>query len=373
MDLIVLPAAPVFATTPRYGAHGVGTTATAAWTHAAGAVVLLFYQQQNPAIPRLHYHGVRVAALKTQNAIPVYAATIPGPQLERGHLIWIDEKDRLQFAVVQTEKPVLQPGVPISPPFKGELLESPLSLPDGNLLVPFCDAKREKVALLSIDSTGAVKPENLDLQRAKSLGPYACFWEFDIRLHFFWAAPNGREVFLGQRPLDDSASGFAVRTVHVADDPVVWLDAYLDMDAQFKDGPYLEELAPPDQKDKPPPPSGAKLIAWCITASAGGLRCTRVNVTDGRQEVAATFPVSDIKEPVVIASVTDYDHNLCVLLKDAAGALHYGSTTPRRHPAGGQDHRPGHHHPPVPRPDDGHENGPVSLDLLALREGQERD
>ncbi len=40
-----------------------------------------------------------------------------------------------------------------------------------------------------------------------------------------------------------------------------------------------------------------------------------------------TFPVSEIKEPEVIGSVTDYDYNFCLLLKDVEGVLYYGSTT----------------------------------------------
>ena len=57
------------------------------------------------------------------------------------------------------------------------------------------------------------------------------------------------------------------------------------------------------------------------------MRCTRVNVTDNRQEVVVTFPVSEIKGPEIIGSATDYDYNFCLLVKDAEGVLYYGSTT----------------------------------------------
>jgi hypothetical protein len=328
--LKVLRANPQSLTTPRFAAGAPAALLTGAWTHdsgdgkvAAGAV--LFFQQQSPAVPRNSRHGLRVA--QTKLPVEAHAATVPYGEITRGHVLWLDERGRLLMAQADLVNPRLSPEIEVQTPFKGILLASAVTRPDGGLWVPWTDEKREKVAILSVSATGDSKPYALDLDKTKPLGPYACFWEYLQRLHFLWAAPRGREIQYARLPLDDPGSGFVVRSVAALDDPIMWIDAYLDADVASRAAPYFEEQIPPDQRGTAVQPPGPTLMLWVVTGAAGSPRCARVEAATGYSKPAAMLPTGAAQGLHVVASVVTYTHELALLLADAKDQLYYASTT----------------------------------------------
>lgn len=328
VELKVLPASPLFASTPRYAAAGPSAARTAAWVHKQAEGELLFYEQRSSTLPRNPLHGIRAAEIKkSKTPTELFAAILPVGTVSEGHILWFDDRNRLQFVAVDPQNPRPAVGVEVEVPFKGcELLNSPLSMGEAKLFVPLVDEKKKTVAILHVNSDGSAKSYELDLGEVKPLGPYACFWEYDARLHFAWATPNGREIMLGRLPLDDPASGFPKRSVYLSDAPILWIDAYLDADAPTREAPYLEELIPPEQRDKVPPPPTPGVMLWCVTETATGLGCTRVNAALGQGKSVANLPTGGAKDLRVISSVVTYEYELAMLLADAKDQLYYAST-----------------------------------------------
>lgn len=323
-DLKVLPAAPLLLSTPRYAAQDPAPP-VGAWAHKQGEGALLFYQQQSSTLPRNPIHGLRVAELK---AAPkeLFAATVAGGNVNKGHILWVDEKDHLFVATANLEKPHVGSGVRLDPPFKGRPLHSPLSMTDGSLFIPYADEKNEKVVILQVELSGNVQPHELDLGKVKPVGAYVCFWEYGARLHFGWAAPRGREVFVGRLPLDDPASGFPTRSVYLPDDPILWLDAYLDPEAATTESPAFEHQIPPDRRDEVIPVPPPKVTLWCVTEAANGLQCTRISVPDSVSKRGPMLTTQGAEDLRVLTSVVTYRFELAMLLADAKDQLYYAST-----------------------------------------------
>ncbi len=321
--LTVQPAAPLLADTPRIAAQSPSAPLTAAWTHKAGQGVQLFYEQRSPLLPRTPLHGAKVSEAKEVGGL--WAATVLEPD-SGGHLVWADERGQLLVGAVDASKPRPTAGVELKPPFKGRPLASPLSAAGGVLFLPFADEPRQRVAILRVETNGAFQATELDLQSAKPLGPYVCYWEYGRRLHFAWAAPRAREVFWGRLPLDDPKLGFTTRSAWVADDALLWLDAYLDLDTPARGAPYLEELRPPDQQGTAVATPAPAFMLWAVSETASGLKCTRVNAASGTPTAGPTLSTDGIKDPRVVSSAVTYTYELALLLADGKDQLYYGST-----------------------------------------------
>lgn len=324
VTLNVLPALPIFSSTPRQAAQSPAGQLAAAWVHKRDADSLLFYQHQNPGLPRITVHCVRAVEQKVSTA--VFAANLATASATTGHIVWTDEKDKLQFALADTEKPSVGKPVAIKTPFKGEPLASPLSASPKKLWIPFVDPKLEKVVILEVDAGGDAKVYELDLGKSKPLGPYSCFWEFDARLHFSWTSQGGREIHYARLPLDAPATGFATRSVHISNDPIAWIDAYLDTDGAFRQQPYLEETIPESERGKPVPAARPGVSLWCVTETPASLVCTRVNTATGQSQAGPSFSTEGAEGIHVIHSVVTYRQELCLLLRDAKDKLYYAGT-----------------------------------------------
>jgi hypothetical protein len=200
-------------------------------------------------------------------------------------------------------------------------------LPGGGVILAWTDSKRSKVAAVRVARNGAVSARELDLEKHQPLGPYACFWEYDARLHFAWAAESGREVMVARLPLTDPAADFTSRPAFQPDDPVVWLDAYVDIDAAFRDQPYFEEQVPEDERDKLPETQPSPIYLWCVTTGGGRLTCHRVNVADNQSKAEAGFSAPGGEDLRVISSAVTCRDELALLLVDPKDQLYYASTT----------------------------------------------
>jgi hypothetical protein len=180
--------------------------------------------------------------------------------------------------------------------------------------------------MLEVDAGGDTQVYELDLGNSKPLGPYSCFWEFDARLHFSWASPGGREIHCARLPLDAPKTGFATRSVHISNDSIAWIDAYLDADGAFAQQPYLEETIPESERGKPVATATPGLMLWCVTETPASLNCTRVNTANGQSQAGPSFSIESAEGIRVIHSAVTYRQDLCLLLSDAKDKLYYAST-----------------------------------------------
>ena len=327
VTLKVSPAAPVFASTPHFAAQSPLAPMTAAWVHQPkNHSAVLFYQQQSPTLPRNPVHGPRVAEL--EEPVRLFAAAAPDSAVKQGHLVWLDDRGRLQVAFVDVGNPRIRPAHEVKTPFAGELLNTPLSMLNGSVFIPIVDESRENVAVLEVQPDGTATPYLLKLDSGTPMGPYCCFWEYDKRMHLAWAAQHGREIRVARLDLSDPASGFIVRSAHVSDDPVLWIESYLDLSSKPGTGTYFEHQVSPDQKGQPTAPPGPRHMLWCVTQAAGGLSSTRVDLHDNVVTPAGVLPTADLKEPRVLSSVVMYHkYDLALLIADARDQLYYGSTS----------------------------------------------
>jgi hypothetical protein len=216
--------------------------------------------------------------------------------------------------------------VELKPPFAGQPLPSPQSMPDGSMFLPFIDAKRQRFAALHVDPQGQVKPYELDLGKAKPIGPYVCFWDYDARLHFLWTKENGRQVQYARLVLADPDAGFATKSAYLSNHPITWLDAYLDLDAGFGEQPYFTDQLQPGQADELTESSPPPLIAWCVARRPGSLLCTKVDVNTGQAKPGVSLGTLTLGDVRVVHSVVTFRHELAMLLAESSDKLHYAST-----------------------------------------------
>jgi len=156
------------------------------------------------------------------------------------------------------------------------------------------------------------------------------FFEYDRRLHFIWTKAKGRQIDYAMLPLDDMESGFAARTIHIANDPVLWFDAYLDRGMNIL---QLKSLYLGD-----PPPSGeqegeeplARVMAWCITSKDRQIVCTPISATDSSMGRPVSFQTGSAGDVSVLGSVTTSKGGLALLLVNGNGRIFYASTMRRR-------------------------------------------
>ena len=341
--LRILPAAPQMSSVPRWAVQVTDAPLTAAWVHvSAGRPACLFYQWQSPRLPRNPWHCIRAAELDKPAAIS--PACMAQANVPYGHVYWADGRS-VRFAIADTLKGQTGKPAEVKLPFPGQPLDSALSIADGVMLMPFTDAKKTRLALLRVPPGGKAEPFELDLAGAKPIGPYVCLWEYDQRLHFAWVAPNRRQVEYAMLTLYDLEAGWVRRASLTFNDPVVWLQGFLDYPASplaeqefFSEsglgGPEEEE--PAEAEDEEPRP-----MLFCITEKSGALGCRRAALASGHQEAVCSFGAGGPAGLRVIQSALTYDQGLALLLVDSQRKLYYASTmrrtiTPLRAPAGAE-------------------------------------
>jgi hypothetical protein len=185
------------------------------------------------------------------------------------------------------------------------------------------------VAFLHVKGDGSCDSYLLDLSPAKELGPYVCFWEFDFRVHFAWAAPNGRDVHYVTQALAEMENGLTPKIVFSSPEPLLWLDAYRDTEAPVKQIRYLQEYPPQNEPEEPKtaPPPPIKL--WAVGDGGKSLSTTRVNTVDGAVEQGPRLDISEATSPKVISSAVTHEFDLSLLMADEKEKLFYSSTKRR--------------------------------------------
>jgi hypothetical protein len=323
--LTILPAKPGFASLPRYAGLGQLTPMPGTWTHVLSEKESLpFYQIQSPSLPRNVLHCYRTPPVAPE--VQPQAALIGNSDVTAGHLVWLEKPGRLVAVTVDLNDPKkIQRGVlELGGDFR--LLQSPLSMPGPELWAPLVTADGSAVSLRRIDAQGAAQAFGLELTDSKPLGPYVCFWESGERLVFAWTAERGREVRVARLPLRDPGTGFVKRSLLVSDDPILWIEGFIDNTARSAEAPMFESQVPPEDRDKRfhVPPSPVVLI--CVALRSTNLHFTRVNVADEKSKVFAVLPADRVQNPRCISAAVTYEQECVLLLADAKDELYLAST-----------------------------------------------
>jgi hypothetical protein len=325
VELRVSQAVILAAKHPRWGAQRYDAPYTATWAHRHEKGIMLFYQLQSPHLPRNPVHSIRAGIINEQ--VSAHAACLPTAEHPVGHLYWFTLKERFFFMPFDVKKAVPGPAVEVKKlPFRGWPVPSGISMKDGSLLVPFLDYQKSRCAMLHIVPDGSCTAHEIDLGRNVPMGPYSCFYEQDQRLHFIWTRSRGRQVDYAMLLLDDMDSGFASRTIHISNDPILAFDAYVDSALPFKlvRKLYLGEGGEEEGEEEPPQP---RVMAWIVSSRDRRVNCTSVSVMDSGVRDAVSVPVpSGVSSLSVISSVSTSQGGLCMLLADEGGRLYYAST-----------------------------------------------
>lgn len=319
----VRPAKPVLLVTPRCAQQAPDALVSMAWVHRGADGFDLVFQQQSPALARNVRHAVRVS--KTEELLEAWPAieTIPD---QIGHVIWLDRRGKLQFCAIAEDRQQVTPVADVRMPFAGRPLTSPASMPDGAVFAAVTDTKRQLVSVLRTDRRGGSNSYELDLGKAKPLGPYVCFWESDRFLHFAWTTPNGWDIQYARLSLSDPASGFVVRPLALTNEPILALEGYLDLDAPSREREMLQYSLAPEELASVAPLLRPKVTLWCVAQDAARLIFSRVD-TDGHREPVMAIETSGLTELRVHRSVVTSRNELALILADTDNRLYYASTT----------------------------------------------
>jgi len=317
VEFRVLPADPVAIDTPRYGQRLASAPLAAAWVHrfAAGTPEAgkfgVFYQHQSQDLPRSPIHGLCVAMLN--KPVAPLASTVAASGVALGHVVWLDGR-KLAAATINVERPQLAPVQNIAVPYRGLPVRSPLTMRNGTLQTPYFDQDRQRASLLTITPDVQVTSTEVPLGNHKPVGPNVWVWLNDARLQIIWAKTRGREIATTWIPLDDIQAGFSTPVFINVDQPVLWMDGYLDMDAAM-------ERRPPDGPTPLP-----DVVAWLLQDVSGGLACTKVNLSIHQSQTVWSFAKPQNSAPEVVSSVVTSKHELALILKDEQSRLYYAST-----------------------------------------------
>ncbi|MGI9013133.1 MAG: hypothetical protein ACR2GY_02675 [Phycisphaerales bacterium] len=325
VQLTIQPAAPMYFATTRRGQVMWNAPAVSAWLHRDPSGILAFAQQQSHLLPRNSRGGLRIAQLAEPAA--VHASVITNANSQIAPLLWQDRRGSIFICSRQRGPGGPAQPIPVKSKATGDLLASSIVTPDGAVWAPLLDARANRLTLLRITPAGAATEFPVDLG-----GPVDAmhpFFEYDARFNLFWAAPRGREVKQARLQLAEPEAGYVTRSVDTTDDSITWIEAYLDLDAQFGEQPMFEEQLEPEQRNDMPEPTGPKLMFWRLATAGDQLLCSRVNVTNNTRTVEMRVPLANIKQPRVLSSVVTHRYQLALILADASNQLYYFSTIRR--------------------------------------------
>lgn len=322
VTLHVQPLRPVALATPRNGLRAPVTPLTGAWLHDGDAGPVLFYGLQSDRLPRNGLAGLRSGAASVGAAL--HPSTIPADKLPAVHVL-TSERSRLQVLTVDPAYKTPPQAAPVRG-VRGQVLNSPLSMPDGSVFAALAENGGQTLTLARIKPSGDAVTHDVNLGKPVSLGAYSCCWELVSKLHFAWVTPGGREVLVATLFLDDPGAGVQVRSANFADAPVLWIEYYLDPRQIIGGPPMFEHNVRPGEQPADVPGSPAEMI-WCVLRRGDQLVCTRGFSGSKIHKPEAAFDVSNIPDPKVIASTLNLDGSLCLLIADARGRVHYASAS----------------------------------------------
>jgi len=334
VKLSVLPVNLRLIASSRLGARSPMAPIPGAFVHQTpDAQFAIFLQQQWPQLPPMPMHAVKVATLPAEPTVLVTAASVD-PEPTVGRVLWTQGGKSMIASVNfgpspgKAPPPPPQPALPFAPVFEGGPLRSPISLATGEVATMWASADMSRAALMLIDEGGQVIAAPLEIAKGKPMGPYACLWERGDKLHMVWGTPASREFTYSRLVLEDVAAGFSTPSVFLTDDPIIWLDGFVDYGSAITDIMLQDELDPEETKPRTQPKPA--IMAWVVTRSKDKLTFTKTNLVDRGSTEVASMPLKDADTAEVLSGTIDARNNPAMLLRSKDGAMWYVNLTERR-------------------------------------------
>lgn len=316
--------------TPRIGAKmpmGPLCGASLVQMGSAPNSLAIFAQQQQPGMPRVPMHCVKVVDI-TEAPTALIPAASPMVKQNTGHVVWLTG-GKAMMAGVNFGKSA-GPAVPIKAPFDGGPLRSPVSLPDQNLAMMWTDVSMTRAAALMVNPEGVCQVAPLELGKAAPMGGHCCLWDYNARLHMFWAGVGGREVLYSRCIFEDFLGGFSSPLSVMTDEPVVWIDGYIDHMAGILTRPVTEDRVKPEDAAKLEEPPPRMLMAWIVSKSKDRLICSRANMINRMIGAEASFMLDQMGgDAEVISTAITWRNDLALLIKGKNGQFYYATSQDR--------------------------------------------
>ncbi len=334
VKLTVLPVNLRTIASSRLGARSPMAPIPGAFVHqAADGQFAIYLQQQWPQLPPMPMHAVKVATLPAEPTVIATAASVDAdPPI--GHLLW-SQGGKSMLATVnfgpspaKAPPPPPAPPVPFTPVFEGGPLRSPISLTTGEVVTMWATTDMSRAAAMLIDDAGQIVSAPLDLPKDKPIGPYACLWERGDKLHMLWSTTNSREFTYSRLILADVPAGFSTPSVFLTDDPIIWLEGYVDYGAALTDMMLQDELDPEETKPRTQPKPA--ILTWVVTRGKDKLTFTRTNIVDRSTTEVASLPLPNADGVEVLSATLDARNSPAMLLRLKDGAMWYVNLTERR-------------------------------------------
>jgi hypothetical protein len=277
-----------------------------------GGVVIA--QLQSQMLPRNPRHGLRVGTVAV--GVRPFAAQMSHPSVDAACAVWMESPDRLSIGRGRASDGYVAPAIATALPFKGEILASPLCVPDGRTFVPFADLERKQAAVLEFSVNGSVRAIDLP-PVAGGVGASAFLWYLGERVDAVWAAPGGREVSAARASLSGPDAKFMSPATIGFDDPVIWVGGFIDPDA-----PRLR--TPPDL-----PVPAPDAVAWVVTRARTSLLVSQANLSMRVALPIWTIAFKEGEVPDVLSGIVTKDNALALILRQPTGELLFASTASR--------------------------------------------
>ncbi len=334
VKLNVLPVNLRLIASARLGARSPMAPIPSAFVHqTAQGQFAVFLQQQWPQLPPMPMHGVKVATLPTEPTVVATAAAVD-PEPPVGQVLWSQGGKWMMATVDFGPSPAKAmpappaPPVPFVPVLEGGPLRSPISLPTGEVAAVWASTDMTKASAMVIDPAGEVVSTPLELGKGKPIGAYACLWERGERLHMLWAGVSAREFAYSRLVLADVAGGFSTPAVTLTDEPIVWLEGYVDYGAVLADVMVQDEMDPEEAKPRTQPKP--KMMAWVVTRGKESLIFTKVNLVDRSSSEVATLGLKNAEGVEVVSATLDARSAPAMIVRTKDGAMSYVSVTEAR-------------------------------------------
>lgn len=318
VPLKVTPTRTILATSARMSPREHWAPLPAARIARCDETSRLSFEMLSPHRPE-HCRASIPTGVELKDSIQVFPAAICRADTPLGHVVCAMGPRELSVATIGLDDHRVATRT-IKPPFAGGPQRSPLSTPDGRLLIPFLSDRRDRAALMELTASGEERSAEIDLAAHGPIGACLCHWELESFLHLFWAQPDGLEVFCASLPLDGGGCrATAPRVAYVSRDPVVWLDAHLAYGRPPASALPLDDEADEEGGFAPPEPQNR---LWVIGRRGRRLTTSLVHVEHGYGETRRICDCSSLETVTVLDSLVGDDDRVTLLLADSHVRLH---------------------------------------------------
>lgn len=328
----ILPSHPISIAAPRHGSRHFSTPESAVVVDRAIGGMLLC--TQGAALPKVPIRALLIPAAAP--AAPLFPATASNGYSELQHVVWAGTEG-WQLSTISAI-PSIPPAPPASAllalPSDARCLESPLATSSGRVIIPVITQEGARLTLFSADAKVGISQHIEDhvsvaLGTHLPVGPHALCWDQESALHFLWATPGGRSVYLSSQNLLDSAASTPARELFSLHAPINWIEATIQSKDALGTTSMFVEFSPPaalSGTSTAPAQPPLALRVWAAAIADGHLFISDYSTLTQQTRLIARI---EAKAPGlrIVASIVRKDEHLGLLLADAGDAIYYAATS----------------------------------------------